>query len=55
MPKITKKAKQREAQNQVRDLLNWLAVFEEEYNLQPEVTSTMQKGLLSLAEKIGKL
>lgn len=52
---VTKKAKTREAENQIRDLLNWIAVFDEEYSLPPEVTSTLQKGLLSLAKKISKL
>ncbi len=52
---VSKKAKLRDAQNQVRDILNWLAVFEEEYHLPEEVTSTMQKSLMSLSQKINKL
>ena len=58
MPKgITqnKRVEQKEALDQVRDILNWLAVYEEEYNLPKEVTSTLQKGLLSLVQKIGKM
>ncbi len=51
----TKKAKQREAQQQLSDLLNWLAVLDEEHSLPTEVTGTLQNGLLSLAKKIDKL
>ncbi|MBI4441075.1 hypothetical protein HY639_02825 [Candidatus Woesearchaeota archaeon] len=44
------KDKLREAQSDIRDLINWVKVFEEEYDLEKEVVET----LCSRLEKVSK-
>ncbi len=42
----------KEAENAVRDLKNWIAVFAQEYDLPEEAKNTLHKKIDELAEKI---
>ncbi len=42
----------KEAENAVRDLKNWIAVFAQEYNLPEEAKNTLHKKIDELAMKI---
>lgn len=41
-----------EAANEIRDTINWIKVFEEEYDLPSEVVEQLRKRLESIAEKL---
>lgn len=45
----------RDAENAVRDLKNWLAVFAEEYEIPQEAIDTLHKKIDELAMKIGAI
>ncbi len=42
-------------EDEVRDLINWVAVFDQEYDLPKEVTDKLLQRLHSVARKIGWL
>lgn len=42
-------------ENDIRDLINWIAVFETEYNLEKEVVDTLRKKLEKIAKKVGSI
>ena len=42
-------------ENEIRDIINWIAVFEEEYELEKEVVDTLRKKLEIVANKVGSL
>jgi len=39
--------------NELRDLNNWIAIFEEEYDLPQEVVLQLQQKLQSISKKLG--
>ncbi len=43
------------AEDEVRNTLNWLAVFAEEYNLEAEVVKKLKSKLQLIARKVGKI
>jgi len=45
----------KEAENAVRDLKNWIAVFAQEYNLPEEAIKTLHQKIDELAVKIGNI
>jgi len=45
----------REAQSDIRDLINWVKIFEEEYDLEKEVITTLCSRLKKLSEKLAKI
>ena len=42
-------------ENEIRDILNWVAVFEEEYDFDKEVVDKLKSKLESVAKKIGSI
>ena len=48
------KSKPANAGDKIRDIINWLAVFKEEYDLSDEVVDTLRDKLEDLAKSIGK-
>ena len=42
----------KEIENELRDIMNWISVFETEYNLPKEVVVQLKARLEDLAEKI---
>lgn len=42
-------------ENEIRDVINWLAVFEEEQDLQMGATTQLREKLYKLAIDLGKL
>ncbi len=42
-----------EVENEIRDLINWIKVFEEEYDLPVEVVNQLRARLEKVAEKLG--
>ena len=49
------KEKLREAQSDIRDLINWVKIFEEEYDLEKDVVATLCSRLEKLSEKLTKI
>lgn len=47
--------KVKEIQDQLRDTINWVQVFEDEYNLDKEVVDTLRQKLEDISAKIGAL
>jgi hypothetical protein len=45
----------RDAENAVRDLKNWIAVFAQEYSLPEEAIKTLHQKIDELAAKIGNI
>lgn len=45
----------KELENDIRDVINWLAVFEEEKDLLPNETRVIRERLYKLANKLGNL
>jgi hypothetical protein len=43
----------KEVADQLRDTINWIKVFEEEYDLPAEVVSQLRQKLEGIAEKLG--
>jgi len=43
----------KEVENELRDIINWVKVFEEEYGLESEVVDTLINRLENVAKKIG--
>ncbi len=43
----------KEVANEVRDIINWIKVFEEEYDLPAEVVNQLRSRLEGLATKLG--
>ncbi len=43
----------KEVENEVRDIINWIKVFEEEYNLPAEVVNQLRSRLEGVATKLG--
>jgi hypothetical protein len=43
----------KEVENEIRDIVNWITVFEEEYDLPAEVVSQLRSRLEGLAQKLG--
>lgn len=43
----------KEVANEVRDIINWIKVFEEEYDLPAEVVNQLRTRLEGVAEKLG--
>ena len=41
-----------EVADELRDIINWVAVFNEEYNLPEEVADKLKSRLLAVAEKL---
>jgi hypothetical protein len=52
MAKITKDAI-KEIENEIRDMINWVAVFETEYELPKEVVDKLKERLEGIASKLG--
>ncbi len=52
---MTHLEKLRLAQSEIRDVINWVKVFEEEYNLEKEVVDTLCNRLRKIAEDIAKI
>lgn len=46
-------SKIREIENEIRDVINWVKVFEDEYGLDAEVVDTLVNRLEGLGKKIG--
>ena len=44
-----------EVEDDIRDLVNWLAVFQEEYDIAEEAVSVLRQKLEKLAKKVGTL
>ena len=44
----------KEAEDKIRDLINWVAVFEDEFNLPKEVVDTLKKRLEHIASTLGR-
>ncbi len=42
-------------EDEIRDLMNWVAVFEKEYDLPKEVVETLHSKLHNIAQRIGWL
>ena len=42
----------KEAEDKIRDTINWIAVFEEEYNLPKEVVDQLRERLEEIAGKL---
>jgi hypothetical protein len=42
-----------EVANEIRDIINWIKVFEEEYNLPEEVVGQLRTRLEGIAAKLG--
>lgn len=45
----------KEIENDIRDLINWVKVFEEEYNLEGEVVDQLRTKLEQIAKKVASL
>jgi t-SNARE complex subunit (syntaxin) len=45
----------RKVENRVRNLVNWVKVFEEEYDLDKEVVDTLRSKLEEIAVMVGNL
>ena len=45
----------KDAENSVRDLRNWIAVFAKEYDLPKNAVDTLHRQVDVLAEKVGKI
>ena len=43
----------KEVANEIRDVINWIKVFEEEYNLPVEVVDKLRSRLEEIAVKLG--
>ncbi len=43
----------KEVENEIRDTINWIKVFEEEYNLPVEVVKQLRERLEGIAVKLG--
>jgi len=39
--------------DEIRDIINWISVFEDEYNLPAEVVDELKKRLEDIAAKLG--
>ncbi|MBD3319443.1 hypothetical protein GF342_06070 [Candidatus Woesearchaeota archaeon] len=42
-------------ENELKDLLNWVSVFEDEYDLDKEVVDKLKDKLRNVAEKVGNI
>ena len=45
----------KEIEDELRDIINWIAVFEQEYDIPAEVVETLLKKLHNVAKKVGWL
>ena len=45
----------KDVENEIRDILNWISVFETEYNLPKEVVDQLKSRLEKLATDVGSL
>jgi len=43
----------KEVENEIRDIINWIKVFEEEYDLPAEVVTQLRERLEGVAAKLG--
>jgi len=43
----------KEVENEIRDTINWIKVFEEEYDLPAEVVNQLRERLEGIATKLG--
>lgn len=43
----------KEVSDEIRDIINWIKVFEEEYNLPAEVVTQLRSRLEAIAQKLG--
>ena len=43
----------KEVGDEIRDIINWIKVFEEEYNLPAEVVTQLRSRLEAIAQKMG--
>ena len=48
-------AKLKDIENDIRDITNWIAVFEEEYSLEKEVVDQLRSKLEAISSKIANL
>lgn len=47
--------KLREVQGEIREVINWVKVFEEEYDLEKEVVDTLCNRLKKISESLSKI
>ncbi len=47
--------KLREVQGEIRELINWVKVFEEEYDLEKEVVDTLCNRLKKISESLSQI
>ena len=52
---MTDPRKIKEVEDEIRDTINWLAVFKQEYDLEAEVVKTLRNKLEKLAKMVGNL
>lgn len=45
----------KEIEDELREIINWVAVFEQEYDIPAEVSDTLLKRLHNIAQKVGWL
>ena len=45
----------KEVEDQITDIINWVQVFEDEYNLDKEVVDTLRQKLEDVSAKVGAL
>jgi len=44
-----------DVENDIRDIINWLAAFQEEYDIAEEAVNVLRSKLEKLAKKVGSL
>ena len=44
-----------EVENDIRDIINWLVIFQEEYGIDEEAVDVLRAKLEKLAKKVGGL
>jgi len=44
-----------DVENDIRNIINWLAVFKEEYGIDEEAVDVLRQKLEKVAEKVGNL
>ena len=55
MAKIAKNGKVEAVEDEIRDIINWVAVFETEYGLDKEVVDQLRAKLESLSKKVSDI
>lgn len=45
----------KEIEDEIRDMINWIAVFENEYNLDKEIVDQLRDKLEDLSKKVNEL